>query len=71
MYDGEGARVDVKEEGVGNQVIDAVVVHCAMQHRVRKGNSGCMAAVLPTLSDLIIHVWSHLTRSASPCNIQQ
>jgi hypothetical protein len=28
-----------KEEGVGSQVVYAVVVHCAMQHRVKKGDS--------------------------------
>jgi hypothetical protein len=33
-----GNQCLVKEGGVGNQVVYAVVVHCAMQHRVRKGN---------------------------------
>jgi hypothetical protein len=34
------AAVHVKKDnGVGNHVVYAVAVHCAMQHRVRKGDS--------------------------------
>jgi hypothetical protein len=36
----------VKEEGVGNQVLYAVVVHCAMQQRVRNLCTGSAAVVV-------------------------